>query len=145
MNNKLIVSIIVIVVIVLGAVWYFMSMQPAAQPETTNEVVVILNEQNGSGMSGTATLTQMEEGLKVVLGLNGAPENVSQPAHIHLNNCANIGGVKHPLTFPLNGKSETLVDTTLQEILNNLPLSVNIHKSTSEASVYVSCGDIIKP
>src|SRR3989344_3114328 len=145
MNNKLIISIIVAVVIVLGALWYFMTMQPAEEQksatETPTELTVMLNEQNNSGVSGTAKLTQMGNGLNVVLNLSGAPENVTQPAHIHLNNCANIGGVKYPLSFPINGYSET----TMKETLNSLPLSINVHKSTSEASVYVACGDIVKP
>src|SRR3989338_6628699 len=131
MNNKLIISIIVAVVIVLGALWYFMTMQPAEEQksatETPTELTVMLNEQN------------------VVLNLSGAPENVTQPAHIHLNNCANIGGVKYPLSFPINGYSETTINATMEETLNSLPLSINVHKSTSEASVYVACGDIVKP
>ena len=112
---------------------------------TPTEITVALNGQNDSGMSGTAILTQMENGLKVVLNLNGAPENISQPAHIHLSNCENIGGVKYPLNFPMNGYSETTINTTLAEIFNSLPLSINVHKSASQASVYVACGNIVKP
>ena len=87
----------------------------------------------------------MEEGVKVVFDVNGAPEDVSQPAHVHVNNCANIGGVKYPLISLVNGSSETTIDTTIGELLNSLPLSINVHKSASELSAYVACGDIIKP
>jgi hypothetical protein len=145
--NKLIIAIVVAIVLVAG--WYFL--KPAADMEQDNgaeapkSLVVQLQTQNNSGVTGTATFTETAEGSKVVLNVTGSLLDVVQPAHVHLNNCANIGGVKYPLNFPINGYSETMLDASIEEILAGLPLSVNVHKSVAEASVYVACGDIVAP
>lgn len=103
---------------------------------------VTLSTQNNSGESGTATLKEENGKVKVTLNLTGAPASVSQPAHVHLGSCTSLGGVKHSLMYPLNGKSETTLDTTFDQLKAGLPLAINVHKSETEAGVYVSCGDL---
>lgn len=146
-----------IVIVVLGG---FLLLQGRNNPSgtlNTNEnsptptpqvqsVTVQLGAQNNSGETGTAALVAREDGRTVVtLTLNGAPANVTQLAHIHLQSCANIGAVKYPLTSAINGKSETTLDIPLSQILAELPLAVNVHKSSTEAQVYVACGDLQNP
>lgn len=74
--------------------------------------------------------------------MTGAAAGVTQPAHIHTGSCAQIGGVVYPLTFPVDGKSVTTLNTTWSALVAQKPLALNVHKSTSEASIYVSCGDL---
>lgn len=107
-------------------------------------LVVDLSEQNSSGESGVARLVSLANGTrtKVSLELSGAPEGVRQPAHIHLGSCPEVGGVKYPLVFPVNGKSETVLEVSLEQLKAELPLAINVHKSASEAAVYVACGDM---
>lgn len=107
-------------------------------------VTVTLATQNNSGEQGTAELKSEDGKTKVELMVTGAPADIAQPAHIHLNSCATIGGVKYPLTNVVNGKSETMIDVSLDELLAMLPLSINVHKSAAEAGIYVACGDIKK-
>jgi len=114
-----------------------------SEPEETNSVIVVLREQNDSGESGTAILSEVDGKVRIVLNLTGAPEDVSQPAHIHVNNCADIAGVQYPLASPVNGSSETMLEVSMEELQAGLPFSVNVHKSPEEASVYVACGDIV--
>jgi hypothetical protein len=150
MNKNLLIVLgaLAVVVVVL-----FLFTQNAQTPSQTvspsanqamkeNVVTLTLGEQNESGESGTATLVEQEGKLVVTLNLTGAPAGVVQPAHIHTGTCANIGGVVYPLESPVNGVSETTLDTTLAELASQLPLAVNVHKSTTLASVYVSCGDL---
>lgn len=108
----------------------------------TEEVNVTLSAQNSSGQSGTAKLTRENNQTRVVINLKNAPSNIAQPAHIHLSSCATIGGVKYPLTSLINGASDSLVPADLDDLLKNEQLSVNIHRSAAEASVYVACGDL---
>jgi len=131
--KKLFIFIVLIAVAVVF-VWWFM-----ASDSTT---VITLSEQNNSGMQGTATITEEDGGLTVVLSLTGAPEGIAQPAHIHHNACENIGGVLYPLEFPVNGFSETRLGITMDELLADMPLSLNVHKSPAEAQVYVACGNL---
>lgn len=159
MSKFIIVLIIVVVVFLL--LWVFLVNReriftPGLE-EVTEEVVkeeeeiseprqavvnLILHEQSDSGISGTATLIDSEEGLWVILQLEGAPEGIAQPAHIHRNTCEEIEGVLYNLNFPLNGFSQTLLPLTPEELMANLPLSINIHKLAQEPQVYVACGNI---
>jgi len=108
-----------------------------------DKITVELAMENDSGESGKAKLVEENGQVTVTVSLDGAPENVSQPAHIHLGSCPGIGGIQYPLTNVLNGESTTTIDATLDQLESELPLAINIHKSVDEASVYVSCGDII--
>ncbi len=105
-------------------------------------VKVTLSEQNSSPESGTATLTDKDGKVLVTLEVNGTPTGIEQPAHIHVGACPNPGAVKYPLSPVLNGKSETTLNVTMEQLMKELPLAVNVHKSQQEAKVYVACGDI---
>ena len=115
------------------------SASPSAIPQ---EITVVLSEQNSSKESGTATLMEVDGKVKVTLKLTGASAGVTQPAHIHIGACPEVGAVKYPLTSPVDGMSETMLDVTLAELKSGLPLGINVHKSVTEAKVYVSCGDL---
>lgn len=153
-NTMLIVVAAVVVVVILGV---FLSMSrtsrktssegtpketPTDETELPRGTVVLLGTQNNSGESGIATLSESDGKTLVTLVLDEAPAGVTQPAHIHTGSCETIGGVKYPLTSPVDGVSETLLDLSFDQLLSELPLAINVHKSVSEASVYVACGDI---
>ena len=108
-----------------------------------NKITVELTEENDSGESGRARLVEENGQVTVTISMDGAPEDVSQPAHIHLGSCPEVGGIQYPLTNILNGESITTINVTLDQLKSELPLAINIHKSVDEASVYVSCGNII--
>ena len=147
-------STIAIVVIILAIAGFFLlsqntstpTLEPTLAPSdemmTVDSISVALLEQNDSGETGIATLTEQDGELIVTLAMEGAPAGIVQPAHIHLNNCADIGGVLHPLEFPVDGESVTTLPTSLSELAEQMPLSINVHKSGPESSVYVSCGDL---
>lgn len=156
--NKNLTYVIVGVLVLLG-IWYFVFNKPTTPvapttPTTTtdqtaspsammSDVTVVLSEQNKSGESGTATLSEKDGKVKVTLNMTGAPKDVAQPAHIHIGKCPDVGAVKYPLTSPVNGTSETMLDVTFAQLKSELPLGINVHKSATEASVYVSCGDVV--
>lgn len=119
--------------------------QLPAEASQMQPITVILHEQNASGQSGTATLTEMQGKTQVTLTLMGNPKDIAQPAHIHTGTCATIGGVVHPLTSPVNGTSITTIDVPLASILEGLPLAINVHKSAQEPGIFFACGDIMWP
>jgi len=116
------------------------------------EVKLNLSSQNNSGIAGTVKLENKDGKVEVKLdltgvstgvsGLLGISLNASHPAHIHLGSCANIGAVKYPLTSTVNGESETKISTSFADLKAQLPLAVNVHKSSEEIGVYVACVDI---
>lgn len=119
--------------------------EPAAPATTAAEegqsITVDLGEQNGSGETGTATLTADGEQTVVTIELTGAPAETPQPAHIHSGTCAEIGDVVHPLTNVEGGASETTVAAPLAD-LQAANFAINVHESEAAIQNYVSCGEI---
>ncbi|OGE73542.1 MAG: hypothetical protein A3I07_01620 [Candidatus Doudnabacteria bacterium RIFCSPLOWO2_02_FULL_42_9] len=112
-------------------------------PSNDNRTFVVqLKAQNNSKQNGVARLKMEGDKVKVEINVSSSTKDVQQPAHIHLGSCTSLGDVKYALNNVVNGKSVTLIDTTLDEIIASLPLAVNIHKSAAEASVYYACGDV---
>ena len=108
-----------------------------------NRFTVQLMEQNGSGQSGTATITGTDDGKIMVMVQLSNGTGVAQPAHIHRGTCANLDPrPAYPLTSVTNGVSDTMVDVSTETLLNG-EYAINVHKSAAEASVYVACGDIV--
>ncbi|MBI4499367.1 MAG: CHRD domain-containing protein [Chloroflexi bacterium] len=100
-----------------------------------------MNAQNNSGQNGSVTLTAKGDQTDVLIDIAPGAAGVAQPAHIHDGTCANLGGVKYPLTNVTEGKSTTTVNVDLAT-LEKGTYAVNVHKSPQEVRVYVSCADI---
>ncbi|MEX0672540.1 MAG: hypothetical protein WDZ82_00880 [Candidatus Paceibacterota bacterium] len=145
--KQAIIWIIIVLIVIAGIIW-FVNRTDIEEPLVNNgqeeeeSIEIDLNEQNDSGVSGTALLTEVDGGTRVELDLDGAPEDIAQPAHIHSGTCADIGEVVYPLEFPMNGESETTISVSLDDLRNELPLAINVHQSPEEIEVYVACGDI---
>ncbi len=105
-------------------------------------LTVNLNAQNGSNEKGTAVLKEVNGKVLVSLTLTGAPNGIPQPAHIHLGSCPNPSAIEFPLTPPVNGNSQTTLDTTFDKLKALGKLAINVHKSATLAQIYVSCGDL---
>jgi hypothetical protein len=98
---------------------------------------------NGSGESGTATITKNLSGqLVITLTLTGEPAGVHQPAHIHPGTCANVNPVpKAILTDVVDGKSVTMLPAPSTPPAG--ARAIVVHKGPgADANVYVACGDI---
>jgi hypothetical protein len=103
-----------------------------------------LTPQNNSGISGTATLTDLCGGkTRVALQVNGAGAG-PEPAHIHPGSCAQLDPAPaFTLNNVVNGSSTTDVDTSLQQLLAG-QFAVHMHKSQDEITVYIACADIAR-
>ena len=105
-------------------------------------MTIHLGVQSNSGESGTATLTAAGTQTKVVLNLTGQPAGADQPTHIHEGNCTTLNPApKYPLTDVKDGKSDTTVNASLSELTSEA-YAINVHKSPSELTTYVACGDL---
>ncbi|MDP9379490.1 MAG: hypothetical protein M3Q29_04940 [Chloroflexota bacterium] len=107
-----------------------------------------LEEQNNSGITGTASLheDQGDGSTQVFLELVGIGPGGEYPAHIHAGQCPEPGNITYPLepvvSDPETGTdlSRTIVEAPIEEILAE-PSAINIHLH-SDPSVYVACGDL---
>jgi hypothetical protein len=107
----------------------------------SSAVTVQLAAQNGSGESGTATLTPDGNRTKVSIDLSNGSAT-PQPAHIHQGSCSNLNPKPlYPLANVVDGKSESTVDASL-DTLKDAAYAINVHKSAAQIATYVSCGDI---
>lgn len=158
-NIGIIVGVIALVVIVGGAYALLNSSNDAmvakekAEKQATmegtegsisevRELTVILNAQNNSQEKGVAILSEMNGKTRVVVNVNGAPAGSSQPMHIHVGSCPTPGAVKYPLNNLVNGKSETILDIAFAQLMSEVPLAINAHRSSTELKAYMSCGDL---
>ena len=100
--------------------------------EEDKSVQLQLTPSRGSGVTGTATLTDVEDGVKVELNMKGLPkEGVEHINHIHGGGtCADDrAGRTAPVTIPLNTvvanadgsgtATTTIKDVTLDKLLGD--------------------------
>lgn len=121
---------------------------PTAAPSTSAPGAASITINLGPGRDGdqtpaTATLNAQGTKTEVVLTIKPAAAGVSQPVHIHEGACPGVGAVKFPLTNIVDGKSTTVVDAQLKDLLTG-GFSINAHESTTNAGKYVACGGIPK-
>jgi opacity protein-like surface antigen len=115
----------------------------AAIAADAKTVTVKMHALNGSGESGTATLTDVAGGLQVVVSIKSGPNDVPQPTHIHVGTCGNINKApEYPLSNTVNGESTTVVKGVHLSTLEGGKYAINVHKDATHLPDYVSCGDI---
>ena len=113
-----------------------------------------LAAENGSGQTGTATLTANDDGtFSVVLEVEKSGEHMFHPAHIHTGTCgeyreledvdAQLATVSDELQDVADGRSESTVSVPLAERLTGT-YSINVHEPIDPYPV-VACGDIPPP
>ena len=120
-----------------------------------------LTPSRDSGVSGTATLTDVEGGVKVELNMTGLPEaGVEHINHIHGGGtCADDrAGRTAPVTIPLNpvvakedgtgSATTTIVDVTLAELFGaDEERFILLHAKTEEGQGVppgISCADLLR-
>jgi LPXTG-motif cell wall-anchored protein len=117
---------------------------PASAVAQAQTLTVTMNPQNNSGVTGTATFTDLGGGhTRVALQVSGAGAG-PQPAHIHPGTCASLDPTPaFVLTSVTNGSSTTDVNTSFQQLIDG-QFAIHLHKSNDELTTYVSCADIIQ-
>jgi hypothetical protein len=129
---------------VLGLLLLVLGAMPATVVAQAQSLTLNLAAQNNSGISGTATLTDLGGGkTRIAIQVTGAGAG-PEPAHIHPGSCAQLNPTPaFTLTNVANGSSTTDVDTSLDQ-LTSQPFAVHMHKSFDELTVYVACADIVQ-
>lgn len=94
--------------------------------------------------NGVVTFTENNGNVTVTINVDtpGDLSGSQQPAHIHFGGCPGVGDIAYPLNTVINGKSTTVLDVSLDELRDQEPLAVNVHKSPTELDIYTTCSDI---
>src|SRR5215212_2111977 len=122
-------SIVAIAAVLVGMLLVGGAFRSARAAQDDDSVSVVMEEYDGSGISGTATLTDSPDGLVVDITLGGNAAG-AHPVHFHEGTFATMD----PLVpiYPLadideNGKSVTTVpDITLADVATE-PFVINVH------------------
>nr|WKN38536.1 CHRD domain-containing protein [Tunicatimonas sp. TK19036] len=118
---------------------------------TGESVTYALNDVGMSGVSGTATFAQRNDGSTLItLMLTGTPSDGNHPAHIHYNSAEEGGDIAIDLTN-VNGATG-LSKTSVMITNNNVPITyeeliafdgyINVHLSPDDLGTIVAQGDI---
>jgi uncharacterized protein (DUF305 family) len=144
------------------------NMKAMVEEKVGDSAEVDLEPANGSGTTGTATLSKAKGGgVKVVLKVSGLPKSAKMYlAHIHPGTCAEEeegGGAEHghshhehgaseEIEYPLtpvepdaegNGTSTSVLHhVTLEGLLSGDPKHVNVHKPGSGEPPPVTCANL---
>ena len=129
----------------IGGVWFVVSPTGAAimmSPSADDILLVALNEQNSSGQSGWAKLTDRGDDTEVMLLLSEGAM-VSKLVHIHSGQCGGdtLGGVANSLTNFSDEMSVTLVEGVSLDSLLTGDFAINAH-NIDDGSVYTACGNL---
>ena len=128
----------------------------------TPALVVVMNSENNSGQSGTATLTETREGLTIEIVIQKANDPRPYPTHLHEGRCGEIGPalstlpntdrsivldfIRDPSEYNVATDGGTLMSrTTLPQArlsdISDGGWLINVH-DPRDNSLYVSCGNI---
>lgn len=103
---------------------------------------VTLRTLNESGVSGTATLTDLGNSrTRVQIEVTPAG-NPDMPAHIHPGTCESLTPQpRFPLENVQDGRSVTEVPASLEELTRG-DVAINVHHSNDDMATYTACGEI---
>ncbi len=114
--------------------------KPAQRPVPLTPLTIELMPMDGSGVSGTATLTPMGAlKTKVTIEIPNPPGG-SLASHIHYDRCTDGGTIFYGLPNVIGGHSETEVGAIAP--LRRHAFSVNVHSGSDPVSPIIACGDI---
>jgi Cu/Zn superoxide dismutase len=146
--------------VILGATWFAaLVLSGTAVAQEEKSVQLDLTPSRDSGVSGKATLTDVEDGVKVELRMKGLPKaGVKHINHIHGGGtCAeDRAGQTAPVTIPLNtvvangdgtgSATTTIKDVTLDQLLgNDQHRFILLHAKVEEGQGVppgISCADL---
>ena len=109
--------------------------------KSTENVLLMLGEQNSSGQTGWALLSANGPFTDVTLNLSAGTVE-SENVHIHSGKCGNntLGGVVESLTNIANGASQTTVGVTLTSLRTG-DFAINTHQKGTPR-IYTTCANI---
>ena len=103
---------------------------------------LVLHTLNGSGVSGTVTLTGVDASrtlVEVEVDPAGHPD---MPAHIHPGTCDDLTPQpEFPLQNIVDGRSTTELRVPLDELFSSA-VALNVHASNDDMQTYTACVDL---
>ena len=108
------------------------------------ETIVTITALDDSGVTGTATLTQTDDGLVVVVTVDGGLEEGSHANHVHEGTCDDIGGIGEALDnleAGADGSAPATTTTTDAELSHLIEEGHSVAVHSLDGTI-IACGDI---
>lgn len=101
-----------------------------------------LSTLNNSGVTGSVTLTAVDDGhTQVDVAVDAAGHN-DMPSHIHPGTCSTlVPQPKYPLQNVQFGHSTTVIAASFSDMMQG-GLAVNLHSSNEDMATYVACAEL---
>jgi plastocyanin len=96
---------------------------------------------DASGQHGSVSFIDWGDQTAVVISVGTGAAGIEQPVHIHAGTCDALGDVEHALTNVVDGRSMTVIDDSISNVMRD-GFAVNLHRSGEEIAVYTACGAI---
>jgi hypothetical protein len=149
MHKEFWISLIAILVIFTGTLVFINQSishksrtQVSIDSNKTDQLKTItISSLNNSYQEGRAVLSNQNGKAQVLVKINSWFD-LMQPLYIHEGTCQSLGPVKYPLTPLSRDVSITVLDVSLEELMNQEPLAISLHKSESEIDIYFACGEL---
>jgi len=140
-----------IIAVLFGAAMIIINRPPTALPteellsqssDDENIHKIVMKSVYGDDLNGRAAITDLKDGrVRVIVKITDIfPFKEGKPIHIHEGTCEALGSVKYPLNNVGGGVSNTLLDLTLDQLLRERPLAINILQSPEGISI--ACGNL---
>lgn len=107
---------------------------------------VALKAYGETSQFGFATISMTQQGLQVDIHTEDSepPLEVKQPAGIYIGTCEKKGKQQYALTPVLDGKSNTTLNATMEQLRSQGPLTLYIYKGEGDLVSYNSCGELVE-
>lgn len=130
------------VLVLIGALIVSPAFANEASADARKPLQLHFQMQNASGETGTATMLDGVDGL--IVHLRMSETTLVQPAHIHKGTCAKLDPKPAYALPPVSaGTSQTTIANLTTANLLSGPYAINVHKSATEAGVYVACANVV--
>jgi hypothetical protein len=114
------------------------SCSPSAQQSERLELRTL----NASGVTGSVTLTAIDDGRTLVEVAVDPAGHPNMPAHIHPGTCDElVPQPKYPLQNVVDGVSVSEVPAPLEELMRG-DVALNIHRSNEDMATYTACVEL---
>ncbi|MDP2735600.1 MAG: hypothetical protein Q8P12_05335 [bacterium] len=125
------------------------SLEPGEEQETSGETprsfILTLSPEGENAESGTVLVGPAGDRTLLIATFEGAPEGVSQPLYMRGGTCAEPGEVLFKLEDALDGRSDTLLSVSMQELRGigrEGGLIIQVFESYEEPQAVVACATI---
>jgi hypothetical protein len=118
---------------------------PGTGAPSPRTVAISLPAVSGSGEYGRAVLTAIASNqVRVVLTITGASKDEAQTAAIHSGPCSDLpAGVQYELAPLVKGRSETLLNVSMQALVDDVVQSIRIKRDSVDTQVpLATCGNL---